>query len=224
MSGKPKITALICTLNEEDNLRYVLPRIPPCVDEVLLIDGYSSDHTVDVAKELRPNIRIMYQPDTGKDNALKYGAEQARGDIIITIDADGTTDPEEIPEFVAPLLERYDFVKGSRFLKTRPLIMPWYRRLGNWILRTEVNLLFGTRFTDVCSGYNAFWKKSWEKIEFPDKFGYEPLILIRAKKAGLRIREITTYDRGRFKGKSKLPAWRQGWQALKAILLERFHG
>ena len=108
----PKITALICTLNEEDNLQYVLPKIPACIDEVLLVDGHSSDRTVDVARELRPDIRIMYQPDTGKDNALKYGFEQASGDIIVTIDADGTTDPEEIPAFIVPLMDGYDFVKG----------------------------------------------------------------------------------------------------------------
>jgi glycosyltransferase involved in cell wall biosynthesis len=221
-SQKPKITVLICALNEEDNLPYVLPKIPNWINEVLLIDGHSSDKTVETAQRLRPDIRIMYQPDKGKDNALKYGITQASGDIIITIDADGNTNPEEIPKFIGALLEGYDFVKGSRFLKARPSKMPWYRRFGNWVLFTEINLLFGTRYTDVCSGYNAFWKKAWTSVKFPDEFGYEPLIIIRGKKAGLRILEITTCDNGRLSGKSKLPSWRQGWEAFKSIIKERF--
>ncbi|MCJ7743056.1 MAG: glycosyltransferase family 2 protein [Dehalococcoidales bacterium] len=219
---KPKVTILICTFNEEQNLPHVLPKIPKWVDEVLLIDGHSADKTVAVAREFFPNIRIEYQPNKGKDDALEYGVSLATGDIVITLDADGNTDPEEIPNFIEPLLKGYDFVKGSRFLKTRPLKMPWYRRFGNWVLFTEINLLFGAKYTDVCSGYNAFWKSSWAKIEFPDEFGYEPLIIIRAKKAGLKILEITSYDKGRASGKSKLPSWRQGWGAFKAILKERF--
>jgi glycosyltransferase involved in cell wall biosynthesis len=221
-TSKTKVTVLICAFDEEKNLPFVLPRIPKWIDEVLLIDGHSSDNTVAIARELLPSIRIEYQPATGKDDALQYGVSLASGDIIVTIDADGNTDPEEIPKFIEPLLNGYDFVKGSRFLKTKPLQMPRHRRFGNWVLHTEVNLLFRAKFTDVCSGYNAFWKKAWEKINFPEDFGYEPLIIIRAKKAGLKITEVTTLDKGRISGESKLPSWQQGWGAFRAILKERF--
>jgi len=221
---KPKVTVLICAFNEEKNLPHVLPKIPKWIDEVLLIDGHSEDKTVAVARELLPNIRIEYQPNKGKDDALEYGISLASGDIIVTLDADGNTEPEEIPNFIEPLLKGYDFVKGSRFLKTKPLQMPWHRRFGNWVLFTEVNILFVARYTDVCSGYNSFWKKAWEKIKFPEEFGYEPLIIIRAKKAGLKIAEVTTLDKGRISGESKLSSWRQGWGAFKAILKERFSG
>lgn len=224
VAKKPKITVLICTFNEEDNLPHVLLKIPGWVDEVLLVDGHSTDKTVEVAKKLCPDISILYQPNRGKDDALKHGVEHARGDIIITLDADGTTDPEEIPKFIEMLLNGYDFAKGSRFLKTRPMRMPWYRHFGNWVLVTEANLIFGTKYTDVCSGYNAFWKKSWGRIDFPDEFGYEPLITLRAKKAGLKMIEISCSDKGRISGTSKLPNWRQGWGAFKAILKERFRG
>ena len=163
LNKKPSVTVLVCTFNEENNLPYVLPNIPKWVDEVLLIDGHSTDETVSVARKLLPNIRIEYQTDTGKDIALKYGISLATGDIVITLDADGNTDPKEISNFIEPLLNGYDFVKGSRFLKTKPLHMPKHRRFGNWILCTEVNLLFDVKFTDVCSGYNSFWKKAWRK-------------------------------------------------------------
>jgi glycosyltransferase involved in cell wall biosynthesis len=223
-NNKPTITVLVCTFNEEENLPHVLPKIPQWVDEILLIDGHSTDHTVSVARELLPNIRIELQPNKGKDDALQYGISLARGDIVVTIDGDGNTNPADISDFIEPLLHGYDFVKGSRFLKTKPAHMPRHRRFGNWILCTEINILFGARFTDVCSGYNSFWKKAWEKIKFPEEFGYEPLILIRAKRAHLKIAEIATLDTGRISGKSKLPSWRQGWRGLKTILLERFRG
>jgi glycosyltransferase involved in cell wall biosynthesis len=221
---RPKITVLVCTFNEEKNLPYVLPLIPEWTDEVLLIDGHSEDKTVAVARELLPDIRVEYQPNKGKDDALQYGVSLASGDIVITLDADGNTNPQEIPSFIEPLLKGYDFVKGSRFLRVKPLKMPRHRRFGNWVLHTEVNILFGARFTDVCSGYNAFWKKAWAKIKFPEEFGYEPLILIRAKKAGLKIMEVSTLDKGRLSGESKLPSWQQGWGSFKAILKERFRG
>ena len=223
-NDRPKVTVLVCALNEEENLPHVLPKIPSWVYEVILVDGHSTDNTVDLARKLCPSIRILYEPRKGKDNALKFGIENAEGDIIVTIDADGNTDPSEIPQFVAPLMNGYDFVKGSRFLKTRPAKMPWYRRFGNWILCTEVNVLFGLKFTDVCSGYSAFWKDEWAKINFPDDFGYEPLLIIRVKNAGLKILEIPNYDAGRLSGKSKLPNWQQGWGAFKAVLMERFGG
>ena len=219
----PSITVLICTLNEEENLARVLPKIPEWVYEVLLVDGHSVDRTVEVAKKIRPDCRILQQPGKGKSDALKYGVEQAKGDIVITLDADGTTDPEEISNFIEPLLKGYDFAKGSRFLNGRPAKMPRHRKFGNWVLATETNLIFGTRYTDVCSGFNAFWKKSWEKLIFPDEFGYEPLIILRAKRVGLKIIEISCSDKGRISGNSKLPNWGQGWGAFKAILKERFH-
>ncbi len=224
IAKKPKITALICTFNEEENLPHVLPKIPGLIDEVLLVDGHSTDKTVETATKLCPDIRVLYQPNRGKDDSLKYGVEQAGGDIIITLDADGTTNPEEIPKFIEPLLNGYDFVKGSRFLNIRPKKMRWHRHLGNRILITETNLIFGTKYTDLCSGYNAFWKKSWERINFPDEFGYEPMITLRARKAGLKIMEISCLDQGRISGASKLPNWRQGWGAFKTILKERFRG
>ncbi len=224
VSQMPKITVLICTLNEEENLAHVLPKIPQWVDEIILVDGHSTDRTVEVAKELRPETKIFYQPGKGKDDALKYGIQQATGEIVVTLDADGATDPEEMYRFIEPLLNGCEFAKGSRFLNKRPMRMPWYRHFGNWVLVTEANLVFGTKYTDLCSGYNAFWKKSWERIRFPDEFGYEPIITLRAKKAGLNIIEISCTDKGRVSGSSKLPNWRQGWGAFKAILKERFCG
>lgn len=116
----PKISVVICSLNEEQNLPYVLPKIPAWVDEILLVDGHSTDTTVEVAKKLCPKIRVVYQAGQGKGDALKCGIQHACGRIIVTLDADEATDPQDIPNFIQPLLNGFDFVKGSRFNKVFP--------------------------------------------------------------------------------------------------------
>jgi glycosyltransferase involved in cell wall biosynthesis len=110
----PTISVILCALNEEQNLPRVLKEIPGWVDEVLLIDGHSVDKTAEIASLFSNKIRILYQPAKGKSDALLHGVEQARGEIIVTIDADGATPPGEIEKFVAPLIEGYDLSKGSR--------------------------------------------------------------------------------------------------------------
>ncbi len=218
----PSITVIICTLNEEQNLPYVLPKIPEWVDEILLVDGHSTDGTVEVAGELKPDIKVLYQPGRGKGDALKHGIEHANGDIIVTLDADGTTDPEEMPKFIEPLLNGCDFAKGSRFLNSQPS-MPLHRRFGNWVLVTAANLLYGARYTDICSGYNAFWKRAIEKVSLcSDGFQMEQEMNVKIKKAGLRVIEVPCQDRGRLGGTSKTQDLRQGLIDLIIIIRERF--
>src|SRR5207248_2689059 len=146
-------------LNEAANLPHVLTRIPGRVHEVVLVDGGSIDDTVVVAQAIRPDIRVVMQSGTGKGNALACGFAAAKGDIIVMLDADGSTDPAEIPQFVEALIAGADFAKGSRFLASGGSadITP-IRKLGNEVLCGIVNVLFGTRYSDLCYGYNAFWR------------------------------------------------------------------
>ena len=148
LSSIPNVSVVICTLNEEKNIPNVLGNIPSWVNEVVLVDGYSKDKTVSIAKSLMPSIRVLYQPGLGKDDAMKHGFRNVTGDIIVTLDADGSTDPKQLPEFVSLLLKGYDFSKGSRFLKVDP-IMPVHRKIGNTMLTLFTNILFGNRYTDV---------------------------------------------------------------------------
>lgn len=222
--GCPKISVIICTLNEEQNLSYVLPKVPDWVDEVLLVDGHSTDKTVEVAKKLCPDICILYQPGKGKGDALRYGIQQASSDIIITLDADGSTDPEEMSKFIQPLLNGYDFAKGSRFLGERPN-MPRHRRFANRLFAWLTNILYGTKYTDLCAGLNAFWSYVLHKID-PEGTSFldEPTINIRLKKKGLKVIEVPQRDSGRCAGKGKDHALQQGLRILKNIMTERFRG
>ena len=114
--ARPKVSLVIPTLNEAKNLPLILPYIPiNWVDEVVLVDGRSTDDTVEVAKQLMPSIRVVMESKKGKGAALRAGYQAAAGDIIVVIDADGSNDPREIPRYILPLLEGADFIKGSRF-------------------------------------------------------------------------------------------------------------
>lgn len=218
----PSVTVLICTLNEEENLPHVLPKIPGWVNEILLVDGNSTDHTIEVAQRLCPTIRILNQPDKGKGNALRYGIQESNGEIIVTLDADGSTDPSQIPDFIQPLVDGYDFTKGSRFLRTRP-IMPPLRRLGNRFFAVLANILYGTHYTDMCAGLNAFWGKILPSLDpAGTSFLDEPTLNIRLKKKGMRVIEIPQYDTGRITGKANENFLPQGWRILRIIITERF--
>jgi glycosyltransferase involved in cell wall biosynthesis len=221
----PAVSVIICTLNEAENLPYVLPAIPEWVHEVILVDGHSSDSTIEIAKKLRPSLRVVSQPGQGKGNALKHGVVQATGDIVVTLDADGQTSPEDIKKFIEPLCRGYDMAKGTRLSKGRPQDMTFHRWLGNKVLVLTSNLIFGTNYTDICSGYNAFWKRAFLDLNLKnDGFELEQEMNVKARKIGLNVIEVEYSDNGRLKNVSKVSGIRQGFADLWVILKERFSG
>ena len=111
----PSVSVVIPAKNEARNLEHVFNTIPAWVDEIVLVDGKSTDDTVAVAQKLYPEIRVVHQEGRGKGDALQAGFAAAKGDIIVMMDADGSTDGREIPRFVAALVTGADFAKGSRF-------------------------------------------------------------------------------------------------------------
>jgi glycosyltransferase involved in cell wall biosynthesis len=113
----PRVSVVIPTLNEAKNLPWLLPRIPRWVHEVIIVDGCSRDNTIEVARQYRPDARIVMEHRRGKGAALACGFVAARGDIVVTLDADGSMAPEEIIFFVGALMSGADFAKGSRFLQ-----------------------------------------------------------------------------------------------------------
>jgi len=218
------VTAVIPAMNEAANLPHVFARMPACVTEIVLVDGNSSDDTIEVARALRPDVRIVLQNGRGKGNALACGFAAAEGDIIVMLDADGSTDPAEIVEFIAPLLEGADFAKGSRYATGGGSAdITRIRDAGNRVLGGAVNLLFGTKFTDLCYGYNAFWRSCLPHMHVTcDGFEVETLINVRVARAGLRVTEVPSYEQERIHGESNLRAIRDGRRVLGTILRERF--
>ena len=233
---RPRVSVVIPTLNEARNLPHVFAKMPVDVHEVIVVDGHSVDDTVAVAQRLWPDVRIVMQTRTGKGNALACGFAAATGDIIAMVDADGSADAGEIPCFVKALVEGADFAKGSRFAKgggssdiTR------FRRLGNRVLVASVNKVYGTKYTDLCYGYNAFWRHVVPVIGLDpisqsgpgdarlwgDGFEVETLVNIRVAKAGLVVSEVPSFESPRVHGASNLNSFRDGMRVLRTILAER---
>jgi glycosyltransferase involved in cell wall biosynthesis len=224
LQSTPNVTVVIPTLNEAKNLPHVLPFIPQWVSEVLIVDGNSKDNTVEVARALLPSVRIVQQRGKGKGAALRTGFEAARGDIIVMLDADGSTDPREIPSYVGALLAGADFVKGSRFLQGGGTAdMEMHRKMGNWAFVSLSRMFFGGKFSDLCYGYNAFWKSVLPQLALDcDGFEIETMMNIRALKSGLKVSEVPSFEAERIHGTSNLRTYADGWRVLKTIFKERF--
>lgn len=220
----PTVSVVIPAKNEARNLEHVFATIPGWVTEIVLVDGHSEDDTVEVAQRLHPAVNIVHQPGRGKGDALQAGFAAAKGEIIVMMDADGSTDGTEIPRFVAALTTGADFAKGSRFASGGGSDdITFSRHLGNRILSGLVNLFFGTRYTDLCYGYNAFWAKHLARLNLDcDGFEIETVMNVRAAKAGLSIQEIPSHEHLRIHGMSNLKVVRDGLRIAKFIARERF--
>ena len=234
---RPRISVIIPTWNEAKNLPYVFSQLPADVHEVIVVDGHSVDDTVAVANRLRPDVRIVQQTRRGKGNALACGFEAATGDIIAMVDADGSADPGEIPKFVHALTNGADFAKGTRFAANGGSSdITRLRSLGNRMLAALVNLCYGTHYSDLCYGFNVFWRKHVPVLRLDttsppslrgdgrlwgDGFEIETLIHLRVAEAGLQVVEVPSFEHPRIYGVSNLDAFSDGLRVLTTILAER---
>ena len=223
--SQASVSVLVPCLNESENLKHVLPLIPDWVDEIVLIDDHSTDDTAAEAERVMPGIKVVRnERPGGKGNALLTGAEAATGDILVQVDADGSEDPAEIANFVGALLAGADYAKGSRFVQGGGSSdLPALRKWGNLALTGLVRMLFrGTKFTDLCYGYNAYWRR-WAPtlLEGARGFEIETVMNLRALHAGFQIREVPSFEAERIYGEGKLMTWPDGWRVLKAIVSER---
>ncbi|HLH29196.1 MAG TPA: glycosyltransferase [Acidimicrobiales bacterium] len=218
----PSVSVVMPARNEADNLRHILPRIPSWVDELIVVDGNSDDDTPAVARAGWPDVRIVHQERTGKGDALWQGFAAAEGDIIVMLDADGSTDPAEIPRFVAALRTGADVAKGTRFvIGGGSADLTPVRAFGNWALTRMVNVIWRARLTDLCYGYFAFWRDRLEELDPKcTGFEFETLLTVRAIRSGLSLVEVPSYESARIAGTSQLRTLRDGMRVLRTICAE----
>lgn len=245
----PRVSVVIPTLNEEMNIAWVLERLPADMHEVILVDGRSTDRTIEVARAVRPDLRVVLQPARGKGAALALGLAEVTGDIAVMIDADGSMDPAEISALIGALAAGADVVKGSRLAAGGGSTdLTLIRRLGNWGLTFLANRLYGRNWRELCYGYAAFWtdvlphlgvaeisspngldrrpeKQENEAARGRTHYGHgfeiEAILFCRAAKLGMRVAEVFSFEHERHFGESNLATWRDGWRVLTAIVKER---
>ncbi len=224
VSRPPRVSVVIPTKNEAMNVGWVLERLGPEVDEVIIVDGLSDDGTVEVALAVRPDAVIVQHPVPGKGAAVRAGFDRASGEFVILIDADGSMDPAEIPAFVAALATGSDLVKGSRFIAGGGTAdITRLRAVGNAVLTDLSNLLLATSYSELCYGYMGLRRSRINDLALhADGFEIETEIVVKACRAGLVVSEIPSFESARRYGASNLNTFRDGWRVLRTLFRERF--
>jgi glycosyltransferase involved in cell wall biosynthesis len=223
--GSPTVSVVIPTRDEAGNIAWVLNRLPPIVDEVVIVDGLSTDETTAVARAARPDVVVVLERRPGKGAALQAGFAAARGDIIVMLDADCSMDPAEVTGLVGRLRPGVGLVKGSRFMRAPgagTTDMTPLRRLGNGSLLRLVNRLNGVALTDLCYGLCAFRRSDLADLSIDAKgFEVETQIVLHALRARMSIEEVPSYEAPRHDGASKLHPCRDGIRVLRTVARER---
>jgi glycosyltransferase involved in cell wall biosynthesis len=198
-------TLVIPALNEEESLGYVLEAVDTdLLREIILVDGGSSDRTVDIAKA--NGARVIQEPRRGYGRACAAGVADAKGEIIIFMDADGADDPRQIPNLIAPILQQgADMVLGSRLAgNIYPGAMPWHQRFGNWLSAGIIRFIYGLPVTDL-SPFRAVLRSRLLELDMQEMtYGWPTEMITKSARQGWRIVEIPVDYHPRKGGRSKI--------------------
>ena len=202
------ITVIVPTRNEAANVRPVLELARRHADELLVVDGHSTDGTAEIAVEY--GARVILDNGRGKGAALRLGIEEARGDILVLIDADGSHDPADIPALVQPIVEgRADHVSGSRMLggsdELHATFQQFIRLFGSQIITLSVNYTQNVRLTDCQNGFRAIRRDVARALHLTsDTTTIEQEMVIKTVRSGYRLAEVATHEYMRASGESSI--------------------
>jgi glycosyltransferase involved in cell wall biosynthesis len=217
----PYISIVIPTLEEERNIKTLLREVKPVIKdykyEIIIVDGYSKDRTVEFAKSM--GARVIYD-NKGKGSALIKGLNSAKGNIIIAMDADLSNRPNELKLLIAGIEAGYDVCMGSRFLTGGGSEdMPFHRIMGNKFFVSLVNMRYRSHYTDMCYGYRSFAKGIPRKLDLKETgFGIETEISMKVQKMKMRVLEVPSFEKERASGEGKLRSVSDGLIILKTII------
>jgi hypothetical protein len=223
----------VIPVGDPGGLPLVLRGLPP-VDEVIVVDSGPAADTAAAVRAARPDALVIRPGRAGAGNALASGVAASSGEVVVTLAADGSTDPAEIPRYVAALTGGADVALGTRYRDGgRDLAGGRLRRLADLMLIWMVNVLFGTHRTDPGFGYAAFWRDALDCLDLPDPSGRHarawgdgpeigPLLAVRPEVRGLRVTEVgsTAYPRSRRPRRAERPGLRH-W--LRVLIEEYVH-
>jgi glycosyltransferase involved in cell wall biosynthesis len=217
-----KISVVIPCYNEEDGIRSVIEAMPPYVDEIVVVDNNSTDRTSEIARSL--GAVVVFQPVKGYGAAYQAGLPAATGDVIATLDGDGTYPSDEIAVLVDALEDRQlDFISGARFPLRNGDAMNFSNKVGNMVLTLTTMLLWFRPLRDSQSGMWVFRRSVLPKLRLTSNgMPLSEEIKIEAiEKLGRRFAEVGIDYRPRI-GEVKLQKWRDGWLNLSFLFNKRF--
>lgn len=217
--SKDNITIVIPTLNEAMGIGRVIEGLmQEGYFNILLVDGYSFDNTIEIANGF--DVEILHQLGKGKTGAIKTSIDHIKTPYFVVIDGDTTYNPKDISKFL-PHMKYYNQVIGARDSGSKHISK--LHRFGNWIINKYFNLMFGTKLTDVCSGLYAL-NTAFSKDLILNTQGFEVEVEIAAQSANSgSITEIPISFSKRA-GNKKLNPWKDGFKILYAIIkLARIH-
>jgi glycosyltransferase involved in cell wall biosynthesis len=216
--GERSVSVVVPALNEEASIAVVLAAVPlAVVDEIIVVDGGSSDRTVEIAQA--GGARVICEPQRGYGRACAAGVATAASDVIVFLDADGADDPMQIPELLAPILAgRADMVLGSRLAGEMAAdAMPWHKRFGNRLSAWLIRRLYGLSITDLAP-FRAVDREKLLVLEMSEMtYGWPTEMIVKAARRGWRVVELPARYRPRLGGRSKISG------TLKGTLLATYY-
>lgn len=225
---KIKVSAVILAKDEEETIAGVVEKAKQYADEVLVVDGHSTDRTRELAE--KAGAKVILDRGLGKGDGYRVGLAEAKGEVAVFLDADGSHDPAEIPRLTGPILNGdFDLVIGSRWRGGSDDIHPNFnhliRDLGGNLLSIIISRWFRTEITDCLHGFRALRRPIGLGLSLSaNDFDIEHEMVIKMLKRGYRVGEAPVHEYARQGGKSKLPTFRKAhifWWRLVRELFRR---
>ena len=209
-----KVSIIIPARNEEANISAIIEGVKPYADELLVIDGNSTDRTAKIAADLGA---IVFQDQgLGKGDAIRIAGARAQGDVLVFIDADWSHNPADIPALLKPILDgKADHVSGSRMLggsdELFSSISEFIRLVGSEIITLTIGRRYGIRLTDTQNGFRCLLKKVFMDLDLTENITtIEQEMVVETLRRGYRLIEVPTHEYRRQHGKSSITIWKVG--------------
>ncbi len=218
------VTVVLCTKNEAGGIRQILRSVKPYADEILVVDGHSTDGTASLAREA--GVKVLEDNGRGKGAAVKLGLSEARGEVVVLMDADGSHDPAAIPTLVAPIvMDEADLVVASRHRggsdEWRGDLDNYLRSIGGGIITLAINYRWNVRITDALNGFRAIKRSVAAQLNLTaNDFDIEQQMVTRCLRKGFRVSEVASHESRRQWGVSKLPTYRKAYLFLGRLALD----
>jgi dolichol-phosphate mannosyltransferase len=218
------VTVVLCTKNEAGGIASVVEAVKPYADEILVVDGHSTDGTASLAREA--GAKVLEDNGRGKGAAVRLGLAEARGEVVVLMDADGSHDPASIPRLVAPIvMGEADLVVASRHRggsdEWRGDLDNYLRSVGGGIITLAINYRWNVRITDALNGFRAIKRSIVPQLRLTAvDFDIEQQMVTRCLRKGFRVAEVASHEYRRQWGMSKLPTYRKAYLFLGRLVLD----